>query len=264
MRFEPGDHIELLDDDVELAMRETRMGGPMAKVLTVNHATGEILVDQDLSGFPVVADRHPAHSALGHRHRRRGAWRDVNNGVAIPLEEGISITFGGGDSATLHAGDYWVFAARTADGSIETLVDATPRGILHHYARLALVTSGTPPKVLSDCRHFWPAGCCCCTIEVGDGFTSHGEFNDIAQALDVAAHRVSSLTPIRICVLPGVHFLTETVVICTVQGHHFGLRAGEPGRRAIQPQRAAFSIVGFPAIRAPRTQEQASVWNRFS
>src|SRR6185436_17193920 len=42
MRFEFGDHIELLDDDVEFSMRETGTGGILARVTSVNHTTGEI------------------------------------------------------------------------------------------------------------------------------------------------------------------------------------------------------------------------------
>ena len=37
-------------------------------------------------------------------------------------------------------GDYWVLAARTADASVEPLDRAPPRGIHHHYGRLAMVT----------------------------------------------------------------------------------------------------------------------------
>ena len=57
------------------------------------------------------------------------------------------------------AGDYWVFAARTADASVELLDAAPPRGIHHHYARLALWDAGThhradglPPSVAARRR----------------------------------------------------------------------------------------------------------------
>ena len=74
-----------------------------------------------------------------------------------------------------------MFAARTADGTIDTLVSAPPRGILHHFAKLALVTSGAPPTVLTDCRIFWPPpmtaheGCCSQVVKVGE---------DIQKAID--------------------------------------------------------------------------------
>ena len=47
-----------------------------------------------------------------------------------------------------------MFAARTADASVEILDGAPPRGIHHHYARLGLldVAAGT----VTDCRNSWP------------------------------------------------------------------------------------------------------------
>lgn len=46
-----------------------------------------------------------------------------------------------------------MFAARASDGSIEELDQAPPRGIHHHYARLAIVAI---PDAETDCRIFWP------------------------------------------------------------------------------------------------------------
>ena len=69
MRFEFGDHIELLDDDVEFAMRDTGIGGIMAQVIQVNHATGEIHVDQDLTALRHRCRSASAHPPLGHRDR---------------------------------------------------------------------------------------------------------------------------------------------------------------------------------------------------
>ena len=42
-----------------------------------------------------------------------------------------------------------MFAARTADASVEELVDEPPLGIHHHYCRLAVVTF---PDSVIDCR----------------------------------------------------------------------------------------------------------------
>jgi hypothetical protein len=62
-------------------------------------------------------------------------------------------------------GDYWVFAARTADASVEQLEKAPPLGIHHHYGRLAIVTF---PATVTDCRMLWPpevsAEGCDCTV----------------------------------------------------------------------------------------------------
>jgi hypothetical protein len=60
LRFSNGDQIELLDDSIEFAMRETGVSGSMAKVVgEPNHATGEITIDTDLSAFAVAPSRHP-------------------------------------------------------------------------------------------------------------------------------------------------------------------------------------------------------------
>ena len=181
MRFEVGDHVELIDDGVEFAMRESGTGGILARITSVNHATGEMHVDQDLTNLPIVAARHPRIRRWDIASAAEAFTRDATNGVAIALESGITITFGPGAGDTLHAGDFWVFAARTADGTIDTLVSAPPRGILHHFAKLALVTSGAPPTVLTDCRIFWPPpmtaheGCCSQIVQVGE---------DIQKAID--------------------------------------------------------------------------------
>jgi hypothetical protein len=167
MRFEVGNHVEL-------SMRETGTGGILARITSVNHATGEIHVDQDLTTLPIVAGRHPRIRRWDIASAAEPFTRDAANGVAIALENGITVTFGPGATDTLHAGDYWAFAARTADGTIDTLVSAPPRGILHHFAKLALVTSGAPPTVLTDCRIFWPPtmtaheGCCSQVVKPGE------------------------------------------------------------------------------------------------
>ncbi len=204
MHFEHDDHLELLDDDVELAMRESGTGGQMAKVVSVNDTTGEIEVDQDLSTFVVQPDRNPRIRRWDFLNSAEDLTRPVNNGTAIPLEFGISVTFGSADTDTLYAGDYWVFSARTADGSIDDVTDAPPRGILHHFAKLALVMSGKPPSVVHDCRVFWPPevhgeGCCSVVVKPGDG---------IQAAIDSLTGRGGC-----VCLKMGVHKIDEPLKI---------------------------------------------------
>src|SRR4029079_7963153 len=84
----------------------------------------------------------------------------------LVLADGVQVSFdvdpSGGD---FHVGDYWVFAARTADASVEELVEEPPRGIKHHFCRLAVVTF---PDSVVDCRQppSQPEGeaCCDCTV----------------------------------------------------------------------------------------------------
>jgi hypothetical protein len=164
MRFEVSQQIELLDDDVELAMRESGTGGGIARITNVNHATGEITVDQNFATFVITNARHPRIRRWDTEAPADQSERSVTNGTQLALEEGIKISFGDGTAAhdgdTLHAGDYWVFSARTATGEIDVVDSAPPRGTLHHIMPLAMVTSGTPPTVV-DCRNSWPIRCDC-------------------------------------------------------------------------------------------------------
>jgi hypothetical protein len=164
MRFEVSQQIEVLDDDVELAMREGGTGGGIARITNVNHATGEITIDQNFATFAVTKARHPRIRRWDTEAPADQAERPVTNGTQLALEEGIKISFGDGTAAhdgdTLHAGDYWVFAARTANGEIDAVDSAPPRGILHHVTPLAMVTSGTPPTIV-PCTSPWPVPCEC-------------------------------------------------------------------------------------------------------
>ncbi|HKH91360.1 MAG TPA: DUF6519 domain-containing protein [Gemmatimonadaceae bacterium] len=204
MRFEKGDHIELLDDDVEFAMRERGTGGILARITNVNHATGEIHVDQDLTALPIVASRHPRIRRWDYASAAEPLARDTNGTTTIALENGISVRFGPAATDTLHAGDHWVFAARTADGSIDDIDLQPPRNTLHHFAKLALVTSGSPPVPLSDCRIPWPnfrggEGCCTEVVKVGE---------DIQAAID----RLDGIGGC-VCLKMGVHRITAPLRI---------------------------------------------------
>lgn len=82
----------------------------------------------------------------------------------IDLEGGIQVSFSPGE---YHSGDYWLIPARTVTGEIEwppyqipntAPIPQPPRGIRHHYARLALVdVIGGTVAVREDCREPFPA-----------------------------------------------------------------------------------------------------------
>src|SRR5262245_2317117 len=81
----------------------------------------------------------------------------------VDIEEGIQVQFSDGQ---YHAGDYWLIPARTVIGEIEwppfeipniNPVPQPPRGVRHHYARLAIVeVFGGVPNA-RDCRKTFPA-----------------------------------------------------------------------------------------------------------
>ena len=70
---------------------------------------------------------------LDRRHRRAGRGHDAAAGERRHRVASLRPA-----PRASSAGDYWVFAARTADASVELLDRAPPRGIHHHYARLGI------------------------------------------------------------------------------------------------------------------------------
>ena len=128
-------------------------------------------------------------------------------GETLLLENGVTVNFSSVGPRGFRAGDYWVFAARTADASVEELEQAPPRGIHHHYARLAMWDAGTstPP---TDCRHPWPpkgGDDCGCTVCV-----SPAEHNSGALTIEDAIRRVQE-TGGTVCLQPGRYAIRSPI-----------------------------------------------------
>jgi hypothetical protein len=162
LRFNSGDWVEILDDVRELAQR----GGEMRRITVEEGKDRHITLDAPLPAAMLPAS-FPDSTFPRARNMRVRLWsqRDVvlsttGNGttavfqdlndpsstgvIAVPtggttllLENGVTVSFSAAGPKGFRAGDFWVFAARTADASVEMLDQAPPRGIHHHYARLA-------------------------------------------------------------------------------------------------------------------------------
>ena len=189
LRFSDGDWVEITDDHRELAglpgeLRRIQTGGG------VDDATRTIRLAAPLPGgaFPVDAQGHttPGRNTRIRRWDQHGRVLDADGNLVvdldasgadgtipvadsptrIALENGVVVTFDlDPGSGRFRTGDYWLFAARTADASVEILEDAPARGIHAHYAKLALVTL---PDAETDCRTLWPpeggGGGCECSV----------------------------------------------------------------------------------------------------
>ncbi|TBW12983.1 hypothetical protein E0E50_01570 [Azotobacter chroococcum subsp. isscasi] len=195
LRFSNGDWIEILDDWHELhglpgVLRRIRADGGVddaTRTITLEAALPTGLFPVDAQGVPVDArnTRVRRWDQAGKVLQADGSvFHDLDasgesNGIPIPpagtslfLEHGIQVSFdtepGGGLFKT---GDYWVFAARATDGTIDLLSKALPRGIHHHYARLSVISDLGPAiraHDATDCRSLWPPEAqgesCDCTI----------------------------------------------------------------------------------------------------
>jgi hypothetical protein len=137
------------------------------------------------------------------------------NGIAdisafVELRDGIRLAFDAPAAGNYRPGDYWTFPVRAGEiANPQVLIDdAPPIGIVCHRVPLAEINwtarqdteiSGT----IEDCRkRFRPLTNqkLCCTLLVGDGVSSFGDFNSLEEA---AAHL--PLAGGELCLLPGLH-----------------------------------------------------------
>ena len=213
----PGSWIEILDDSFEFA----QTAGELHQIDTIDVSSRTVTLATTLGSSFTIGNADPAlHTRIrrwdqaGKVYEQDGTtvWWDLDAqgrgdtpvppaGTTLILENGITVRFdvraAGG---AFVAGDFWTFAARTADGSVEKLDKATPRGIHHHYARLSIVTF---PNSATDCRTKWPPSTgdsecgCCCTVTVGDGVESVGKLFDQRRHRRAARGRRSLLLPGR-------------------------------------------------------------------
>lgn len=209
--FQPGGWVELIDRERELR------GDPGTLVKLVNVKDNVLVIDPttatgpvDFASFQTLprVRRWESAGALSLNHA-------PNSDGYSPLEYGIEIRFADGTYAT---GDYWTIPARTATGDVEwPLEEGTetpillPReGIERHYARLGILGfDGQNWNVLRDCRRRFPPltrPLSCCQLHIGDGLSSHGDFDSFDEAL-----RHVPASGGVLCFLPGEHRLSGII-----------------------------------------------------
>jgi hypothetical protein len=232
LSIKTGDWVEIIDDDREFA----QLAGEIRKV-TVTPETRRLEFTSALPAtmLPGSFPNSEFPDARNLRVRRwdqaRRVFRTGPNGttvevqdldaanspgvITVPgasttllLENGVTVSFSDAGGRGFKPGDYWVFAARTADASVELLDRAPPRGIHHHFARLGIwdVAAGT----VTDCRNNWPpegdeAHDCGCTACVTEASHADGSFT-IQDAVNQAAQ-----TGGTVCIGPGQFPLREAV-----------------------------------------------------
>lgn len=234
--FHPGDWIEILDDWHELHGQPGRLHR-IRPADGIDVATRSVILESALPAglFPVDGQgkTDPARHTRIRRWDQSGTVRRANgtqyhdldaspvsDGIPVPppgtklaLENGVLVDFSLIAGGEYRVGDHWVFAARTSDGSIEPLVQAPPRGIHHHYARLAIVTL---PDTETDCRIFWPpeAGgeSCDCTVCVHAEEHNAGTAT-IQQAIDFVRARGGG----TICLDIGTYLLRAPLDMSNVR-----------------------------------------------
>ncbi|HEX3485917.1 MAG TPA: DUF6519 domain-containing protein, partial [Micropepsaceae bacterium] len=151
LRFSTGDWVEITDDIREFSQAPGEM-----RRITVDDATRRIQFAPALPAA-MLPGSFPDSTFPGTRHMRVRRWdqkglifRTDSSGtpvqvqdldasgstgvIAVPaatttllLENGVTVQFDSTGASGFRAGDYWAFAARTADASVEILDRAPPR-----------------------------------------------------------------------------------------------------------------------------------------
>lgn len=161
LRFSPNDWVEITDDWLELnglpgELHQVSGVDDVARTITLSSAVSPASFPVDATGLtdPSRHTRLTRWDQGGKVFESDGVtvWADLNApgstgaipvppaGTTLILENGVTVTFGLALNARpFHSGDNWAFAARATDGTVEFLAQAPPRGIHHHYARLAVM-----------------------------------------------------------------------------------------------------------------------------
>src|SRR5688572_18455459 len=137
-----------------------------------------------------------------------GAFTNAAN--PQPLRDGIRLVFEPAAAGNYRPGDYWTFPVRAGEiTNPAVLVDnAPPVGIVYHRVPLAEINwtgrrDTRVSGVIEDCRkRFRPLTNqkVCCTLLVGDGISTFGDFNSLEEA---AAHLPAAGG--ELCLLGGFH-----------------------------------------------------------
>lgn len=171
LSFTKGQWVEIEDDTRDL----DALPGFLTKINDVDPISGELILD----GVPAGLDMS--------RHPKLRRWDGTGNidvsGTTIPLESGIEVEFSPG---TYKTGDYWLIPARTATGEIEwppyavpntNPIPQPPKGIVHHYSRLALVRMyRTNTPIVQDCRRWFPPLASQAMHILGINWSNDGEY----------------------------------------------------------------------------------------
>jgi hypothetical protein len=111
----------------------------------------------------------------------------------------------------LQPGDFWTFAARASDGTVQSLMQAPPQGIHHHYARLSVLTLPLSKNQPSDCRTPWPpeeGGGCDCASCVSAESHNNGSWT-IQNGIDAVRGKGGG----KVCLGPGTYSVASTIMI---------------------------------------------------
>jgi hypothetical protein len=148
------------------------------------------------------------------------------------LEYGVQATLTVQAGGTAQSGDYWCFAARTADADIERLDLAPPLGLYHHYCHLAIIEADGQ---IHDCRTVFPPlteltpGCCTVVVRPGE---------DIQAAIDSLPEEGGC-----VCLKVGEHEIEAPI---RIEQSNVSLHGETVGARVVRKNGTELLHIGHP------------------
>src|SRR5215207_2327270 len=224
-----GDWVEVLSNESELKGHK----GFLAKIREIGWGERTITLNANLNEYPEFGrvevvrrwdqkivrlwEQKPDGTTELKKEGLEAGACPVQEDVWLELEDGVQVRFGGDPDRPYRSGDYWIFSTRSATRSVEQLVEAPPQGIKHRYCPLALLTWRVDQNNHASAEVYdwrWPfrplADTTSCTVTVGDGTQSTGDFGDIHAAIE-AVSRMRG--PVEVCILPGQYDLLRPVQV---------------------------------------------------
>lgn len=199
-------YLEIITYDAESGYWKTRYG----TIATLNSEK-----ELELSVVPIFGAVLP-DDTNGLFFRLWNGIRDITEFTAdsppAMLIDGVRLKFEPPTPSIYIPGDYWTFVVRA--GGLQNpeilLQDSMPQGIQYHMVPLSIIKwngTGDSATVLEDCRVIFDplidqkdGGGCCCLITVGDGKSSHGDYDSLQDAINSIGQRGG-----EICLLEGDH-----------------------------------------------------------
>jgi hypothetical protein len=177
--FSPGDWIEILDDYLELnppILNGQAEAGELHRIDSIDSAANTVTLDSQVSSvsFPINSanQTNPSRHTRIRRWDQSGTvyqsdgvtvWVDLdttgNQGIPVPppgtaliLENGITVAFEG---SSFQTGNFWSFAARTSDGSVEVFNQPASAQTQSLATAWDAATAYTPGQIVTSCGIYY-------------------------------------------------------------------------------------------------------------
>jgi hypothetical protein len=229
LRFEKGDWVEITSRAREYEMRS----GQLNLVEFANPTTNTIYFKDPIETDLLEGLQSPVNETSVHKWdgyiKTEDLKKAVSNKEAIFLEKGIAITLTlpkGGEFRSL---EYWTFAARVIDGSVEELDHEPPKGIHHHFCKLAVIDS---KGNVTDCRSVSSGGCCSIVVRPG---------GDIQNAIDSLPSSGGC-----VCLKAGIHLINQPL---RISRSNIAIRAESLGSQIVLTKGVRAIAIAHPTSR---------------